>query len=129
MLRFSDSPAPGNAPCEEQGRDFQEHVVTVVACQPAAGTTCHLRGPGDRFRLSGYRVGTGSFVTERPYSQLKRCQIIPQARRNSASKGLRAAAGFGRRRGRLSTPSNSISQVSGRWGPGGGLGGVGKGGD
>lgn len=73
MLRFSDIPAPGNAPSEEQDRDFQKPVVTVVACQPSAGAACHLRGPGDRFRLSGYRVGTGSFVTERPYPQLKRC--------------------------------------------------------
>ena len=94
----------------------------MVPCQPAPGTSCHLRGQGDRFRFSGYSMGTGSFVTERPYSQVKRCQITPQPRRKSASKGLRATAGFGRRRRRLGTPSNSISQVSGRWGREGGRG-------
>lgn len=86
----------------------------------SAGTSSHLQGLGDRFRLAGCRMGTGSCVIEKPHSQVKRCQITPQPRWNSASKGLRAAAAFGRRRGRLGTPSNSISQVSGRWGREGG---------
>lgn len=71
-------------------------------------------GPRKKFRLSRYRAGTGSFVIERPHSG-KKMSYHCQPRRNSASKGLRATAGFRRWRGRLGTPSNSISQVSGRW--------------
>lgn len=68
---------------------YKNMCLLRLPASPSAGTFGYLRGLGERLWLYGYRVGTDSFVMERPHSQVKKCQIIPKPKQNSASKGLR----------------------------------------
>lgn len=97
MLRFPDDPEPGNARREEESRGLHELRFTQGLLQPVRAD---FRSPERSQRWlfgSPFGVGASFFPIERhpPTPKSKGCQITPESRRTSATKGLLVLPGLG----------------------------------